>query len=59
LGATIKPFPKDPIDKNLTIRPEARYSISDSRAFFERGGDGNFRTFKDQLTIGADIIFSF
>ncbi|MCL2639907.1 MAG: porin [Phycisphaerales bacterium] len=55
LGVTIKPFPKDNIGKNLTIRPEIRYSISEDRIFF----DGNNRFSKEQFSIGADVIFTF
>jgi hypothetical protein len=54
LGVTVRPFPKDPIGKNLTIRPEVRYSFSEDRIYFESHG-----SFKDQLTFSADVIFSF
>jgi len=55
LGVTIRPMPKDPIGKNLMIRPEARYTYSEDHVFFQGNGHG----FKDQLTFGADIVFTF
>jgi hypothetical protein len=57
LGTTITPFPKDPLGKNLSIRPEIRYDFTDSSAFPFYGAEG--RAFKDQLTFGADVIFKF
>jgi len=54
LGVTITPLPKDPIGKNLSIRPEVRYDFSEDEVFFT----GN-QSFKDQLTFGADVIFKF
>ena len=54
VGVTIKPLPKDPIGKNLSIRPEVRYDFSEDE-IFSAGND----SFKDQLTFGADIIFKF
>lgn len=57
LGVTITPMPRDPIGKNLTIRPEIRYDWTDSTAFkfYQAGGNA----YKDQLTFGADVIFQF
>jgi hypothetical protein len=57
LGVTIKPMPKDPIGQNLSIRPEVRYDFTDSEdhKFYQAGNN----TFKDQLTFGADFIFTF
>jgi hypothetical protein len=55
LGSTITPFPKDPIGKNLSMRPEIRYDYCEDDGIF-----GNGRTFHhEQLTFGADIIFKF
>ena len=54
IGATITPLPKDPIGKNLSIRPEIRYDWSEDHIF--TAGTG---AFKDQLTFGADVIFKF
>jgi hypothetical protein len=54
LGVTITPLPQDPIGKNLSIRPEIRYDWSED-SLYPTGG----RTFKDQLTFGADVIFTF
>jgi hypothetical protein len=54
LGVAIHPFPKDPIGKNLTIRPETRYSWSEDPIFVS--GSKNFQ---DQWTFGADVIFTF
>jgi hypothetical protein len=55
LGMGITPFPKDPIGKNLLIRPEVRYDYCED----DRFGNGTGNTYKDQLTFGADIIFKF
>ncbi|MCL2640273.1 MAG: porin [Phycisphaerales bacterium] len=55
LGVTVKPFPRDPIGKNLIVRPEIRYSYADIQ-FFEMK-DGRF--VKDQFTIAIDAVFSF
>jgi hypothetical protein len=55
LGTTITPFPKDPIGKNLSIRPEVRYDYCEDHVF----DNGTGHTFKDQLTFGADVIFKF
>ena len=54
LGLSIKPFPKDPILKNLLIRPETRYDYSEDHVF--QAGNSSFR---DQCTFAADVIFSF
>jgi len=54
LGTTITPMPKDPILKNLMIRPEVRYDLSEDRVFNQHGS-----SFKDQLTFAADVIFKF
>jgi hypothetical protein len=54
LGVTIHPFPKDPIGKNLMIRPETRYSWSEDPIFVTGS-----RSFQDQWTFGADVIFTF
>jgi len=54
LGATIVPFPKDTLGKNLTIRPEVRYDWSED-AVYSASGD----TWHDQLTFGCDIILKF
>jgi hypothetical protein len=55
LGTTITPFPKDPIGKNLSVRPEIRYDYCEDDGIF-----GNGNTFhKEQLTFGADVIFKF
>jgi len=56
LGTTIVPLPKDPWGKNISVRPEIRYDFTDSSAgpFSAQG-----RTFKDQLTFGADVIVTF
>jgi hypothetical protein len=54
LGVTITPLPTDPIGKGLSIRPEIRYDWSEDNVFIS----GN-RTFQDQLTFGADVIFTF
>ncbi len=57
LGTTITPLPKDPLGKNISVRPEIRYDFSDSSANapFSSGG----RPFKDQLTFAADVILKF
>jgi hypothetical protein len=54
LGVTIHPFPKDPIGKNLMIRPETRYSWSEDPIFVTGS-----RSDQDQWTFGADVIFAF
>jgi len=59
VGATIKPFPKDPIGKNLIIRPEIRYSFAEIQFFEVKSGSDDYRYFKDQITFGADLIFTF
>jgi hypothetical protein len=55
LGVTVTPMPKDQYLKGLSIRPEVRYDFSDSAHVF--GAQG--KSFKDQLTFGADVIFTF
>ena len=55
LGVTLTPFPKDPIGKNLSFRPEIRYDFTDGDKVYSAGGT----TFKDQLTFAADVIFKF
>jgi len=55
-GVSIKPLPKDPIGQNLTIRPEIRYEFSEDHDFTVGNGT---QTYKDQLSIGADVIFTF
>jgi hypothetical protein len=57
LGATIVPLPKDPLGKNLSVRPEIRYDFSDSAAHPPFAAQG--RNFKDQLTFAADVIVKF
>ena len=53
-GVTITPLPKDEIGKNLKLRPEIRYDYAEDPIF----SAGN-RTFKDNWTAGADVIFTF
>jgi len=53
-GVAVHPFPKDPIGKNLVVRPEVRYTYSEDHIFFESSG-----AFKDQLVFAADVIFGF
>ena len=50
-GVTITPAPKDPVWKNLLLRPELRWDIADQPAF---GGGRDY-----QLTLGFDVIFKF
>ena len=57
LGVTVTPMPKDPILKNLSVRPEIRYDFTDSSAYRFFPANGNF--YKDQLTFAADVIFKF
>ncbi|MCX5684754.1 MAG: outer membrane beta-barrel protein [Planctomycetota bacterium] len=52
-GLAITPMPKDPVLKNLSVRPELRWDFTD-RPVFGGGGD-RF----NQLTAGFDIIFKF
>jgi len=59
LGVTVKPFPKDPIGKNLIIRPEIRYSYAETDFYMVESGGGDIRFFRDQFTFGADVVFSF
>lgn len=54
LGVTVTPLPKDPIGKNLLIRPEVRYDFSEDHVYSAGGTQ-----FKDQLTFAADVIFKF
>jgi len=54
LGATITPFPKDPLGQNLSFRPEVRYDYCEDRIFSQSNG-----AFHDQLTFAADVIFKF
>jgi len=54
LGTTITPMPKDAILKNLSIRPEVRYDMSEDHVFNQHGA-----AFKDQITFAADVIFKF
>lgn len=56
LGVTIKPMPKDPIGQNLMIRPEVRYDFSEDHLYPVGNGSSVFR---DQWTVGADVIFTF
>jgi hypothetical protein len=57
LGVTVTPMPKDQYLKGLSIRPEIRYDFTDSTAnkFYE--ASDNY--YKDQLTFGCDVIFTF
>jgi hypothetical protein len=55
VGVAIKPMPKDPILQNLTIRPEIRYDLSEDHVF----SVGRSEAFRDQWTVGADVIFKF
>lgn len=57
LGTTITPLPKDPLGKNIMIRPEIRYDFSDSSVNPPYPAYG--RNFKDQLTFGADVVVKF
>ncbi|MCL2646200.1 MAG: porin [Phycisphaerales bacterium] len=57
LGLTVRPFPKDPIGKNLAIRPEIRYSICEDPIYIQSLNP--IRSFKDQLTFAADVVFTF
>jgi len=57
LGVTVKPLPKDPIGQNLSFRPEIRYDYCEDHVFNNGSNDG--RGFKDQLTFGCDVIFTF
>lgn len=52
VGVSIQPFPKDPIFKNLSVRPELRWDFADEQNAF--GGNR-----EDQVTAGFDIIFKF
>ena len=54
LGVTVTPLPKNAILKNLSIRPEIRYDMSEDPVFTQHGS-----TFKDQITFAADVIFKF
>lgn len=54
-GVTITPFPKDPIGRNLKIRPEIRYDFSEDAIY----SAGTTDTYKDNWTAGADVIFTF
>lgn len=56
LGLTIKPFPKDPIGQNLTVRPEIRYDWSEDEVY-TAGRSNNF--YQDQWSAGIDFIFTF
>ncbi len=57
LGATITPFPHDKYLKGLMVRPEIRYDFTDSSAFPIYSAHDT--TYKDQLTIAADVILKF
>jgi hypothetical protein len=50
LGVAIKPWPDNEIGSNLVIRPEVRYDYSEEGIF-----DGQ----NDQVTVAADVIFTF
>jgi hypothetical protein len=52
LGLAIKPFPENDLGSNITFRPEVRYDYAQEGLF-----DGG--TQHDQLTVGADILFTF
>ena len=52
LGATVTPFPNDPIGMNLKIRPEVRFDYSTKHYF-----DGASR--HDQTTMAVDAIFNY
>ena len=54
IGVTIHPMPKDPIGRNLVIRPEIRYQWCEDHLYTAGG-----QQFKDQLTFGADFVFQF
>jgi len=60
IGTTITPFAKvKEISKALVIRPELRYDFSEDR-MYSIGANGNSPDFfRDQWTIGCDVIFSF
>ncbi|HUO09126.1 MAG TPA: outer membrane beta-barrel protein [Phycisphaerae bacterium] len=55
-GVTIKPMPKDPIGKNLMIRPEIRYDVAEDHLYPVGTGANSY---KDQWSAGADVIFTF
>lgn len=50
LGLDVVPFAKDPVGKNLIIRPELRFDFSD---------DDVFQGESHQYTFGVDAIFKF
>lgn len=52
LGLAIKPFPENALGSNLVFRPEVRYDYAQESTF-----DGG--TDHDQVTVGADVIFTF
>ncbi|HUO09125.1 MAG TPA: outer membrane beta-barrel protein [Phycisphaerae bacterium] len=54
-GFTIHPLPKDPIGKNLVIRPELRYDVSEDHDY----ATGANHAYKDMWSVGADVIFTF
>ncbi len=56
-GVTITPFPKDPIGKNLMLRPEIRYDFSEDPIFTT--GNNRNTAWRDQWTVGGDVIFTF
>ncbi len=58
-GVTITPLPKDPICLNLSIRPEIRYDFSDASDPLFAVGSGPSAAYRDQWTVGADVIFKF
>jgi hypothetical protein len=50
-GVAVTPWPKDPVLKNLSFRPELRWDFAGQPAF----GGGR----RDQLTLGFDLVFKF
>ena len=50
-GVSVTPWPKDPILKNLSFRPELRWDFAGQPVF---GGDR-----RNQLTLAFDLIFKF
>jgi hypothetical protein len=56
VGTTLTPFPTDALGKNLKIRPELRYDVSEDPVFSYSTGQGSLG---EQFTIGCDIFYLF
>jgi hypothetical protein len=55
LGVTVHPMPNNDIGKNLILRPEIRYDLSEDHVY----PVGSGAVYRDQWTAAMDVIFTF